>query len=248
MSGSRRDWGRIRVGGRSTPDLTSPFDNPLTAYDPFPSTRPDVTASSSRSTHDPDQEKPTLQISGELADFAATLENPIPDRKVVDLGQLDAAMEFMVGQQRTDVTAEEYRRVRRKSEWHRGQRSYQIDLRLVPILMIVYFLQQLDKSVLSFASPFGLSTDLNLQGTDYSWLGSILYFAQLFFQLREWRVFSRRSPQSPSGHWSNSPSTGGSVAASLHGPSSSSSRRPQPTPRACSSLGSSLAAPSGSMR
>lgn len=53
---------------------------------------------------------------------------------------------------------------------------------LLPIMLGVYFLQQLDKSTLSYASVFGLVKDAKLGGQDYSWLGSVVYIAQLFMQ------------------------------------------------------------------
>jgi hypothetical protein len=57
-----------------------------------------------------------------------------------------------------------------------------IDLAILPIMLGVYFLQQLDKSTLSYASVFGLIADAHLGGQDYSWLGSIVYIAQLVMQ------------------------------------------------------------------
>jgi hypothetical protein len=66
------------------------------------------------------------------------------------------------------VTAAENKRILRK-----------IDLTILPILLFVYFLQALDKATLSYASVFGLLDDANLGGEDYSWLGSIVYIAQL---------------------------------------------------------------------
>ncbi|KAE8150255.1 major facilitator superfamily domain-containing protein [Aspergillus avenaceus] len=57
-----------------------------------------------------------------------------------------------------------------------------IDRRLLPLLLGAYFFQQLDKSSLSYVSIFGLVEDANLQGQEYSWLGSILYLAQLVMQ------------------------------------------------------------------
>lgn len=57
-----------------------------------------------------------------------------------------------------------------------------IDLRLLPILLSIYFLQQLDKSTLSYASVFGLIKKTHLHGQMYSWLGSVVYLAQLIFQ------------------------------------------------------------------
>ncbi|CAG8267731.1 unnamed protein product [Penicillium salamii] len=57
-----------------------------------------------------------------------------------------------------------------------------IDLRLLPILLGIYFLQQLDKSTISYASVFGIVEKANLQGQEYSWLGGSIYLAQLVFQ------------------------------------------------------------------
>lgn len=57
-----------------------------------------------------------------------------------------------------------------------------IDLVILPIMLIVYFLQCLDKATLSYASVFGLITDADLVGNQYSWLGSIVYLAQLVMQ------------------------------------------------------------------
>ncbi|KAK2790365.1 hypothetical protein FQN52_005633 [Onygenales sp. PD_12] len=57
-----------------------------------------------------------------------------------------------------------------------------IDYRILPLLLGAYFFQQLDKSSLSYVSIFNLSEDANLHGKQYSWLGSILYLAQLVMQ------------------------------------------------------------------
>lgn len=57
-----------------------------------------------------------------------------------------------------------------------------IDLNLLPVILFVYCLQSLDKTTLSYASVFGLSDDAHLQKNQLSWLGSIVYIAQLVFQ------------------------------------------------------------------
>ncbi|QRW20736.1 major facilitator superfamily transporter [Rhizoctonia solani] len=57
-----------------------------------------------------------------------------------------------------------------------------VDRWLVPVMLMVYFLQQLDKSSLSYTSVFGIVSDTNLVGSQYSWLGSIVYVAQLIWQ------------------------------------------------------------------
>ncbi|KAH7318064.1 allantoate permease [Stachybotrys elegans] len=69
------------------------------------------------------------------------------------------------------VTPADNRRVLRK-----------IDLRILPLILFVYCLQSLDKTTLSYASVFGLIEDTNLVKDEFSWLGSIVYVAQLVFQ------------------------------------------------------------------
>jgi len=58
-----------------------------------------------------------------------------------------------------------------------------IDIALLPLMLIVYFLHALDKATLSYASIFGLIDDTGLEGDQFSWLGSIVFLAQLIFQL-----------------------------------------------------------------
>lgn len=69
------------------------------------------------------------------------------------------------------VTPEDNARILRK-----------IDMVILPIILVVYFLQGLDKATLSYASVFGLIKDTHLVGKQYSWLGSIVYLAQLAAQ------------------------------------------------------------------
>ncbi|KAJ3554998.1 hypothetical protein NM688_g2813 [Phlebia brevispora] len=71
----------------------------------------------------------------------------------------------------TEFTTEESIKVLRK-----------IDLWLMPVIVMVYFLQQLDKSSLSYTSVFNIVQETHLIGQQYSWLGSIVYVAQLVWQ------------------------------------------------------------------
>lgn len=71
-------------------------------------------------------------------------------------------------QQQVVVTDEDNKRILRKTDKH-----------VLPILVWVYFLQILDKSVLGYGSVFGLQRDTGLVGTQYSWVGSIAPVAQL---------------------------------------------------------------------
>lgn len=85
----------------------------------------------------------------------------------------DKAAELLNSSERITVTPEDNKRILRK-----------IDLVILPILLSVYFLQSLDKTTLSYASVFGLIEDANLDpdSDQYSWLGSIVYIAQLVMQ------------------------------------------------------------------
>jgi hypothetical protein len=91
---------------------------------------------------------------------------------VVPRSRRDKAAELLESAAvRVTLTAADNRRILRK-----------IDLVILPILLIVYFLQSLDKATLAYASVFGLIVDTNLHGEEYSWLGSIVYVAQLVMQ------------------------------------------------------------------
>lgn len=45
-----------------------------------------------------------------------------------------------------------------------------IDIRLMPLLCLVYALNFLDRSTLSFASVMGMKEDIRLKGDNYEWL------------------------------------------------------------------------------
>lgn len=77
----------------------------------------------------------------------------------------DAYLHYKHAGDHTDFDAVEARKVLRK-----------IDLRLVPVLFVVYLLQYLDKNGINYASVYGLQKGTHLVGDDYSWLGSIFYF------------------------------------------------------------------------
>ncbi|KAE9969697.1 hypothetical protein EG328_006712 [Venturia inaequalis] len=57
-----------------------------------------------------------------------------------------------------------------------------IDLRVIPLLFITYNLNFMDKTILSSASVFGLSSDTGLKGQEYSWVSSIFYFGYFFWE------------------------------------------------------------------
>ncbi|PNP37783.1 hypothetical protein TGAMA5MH_10268 [Trichoderma gamsii] len=53
-----------------------------------------------------------------------------------------------------------------------------IDMNLMPLMCIIYGLNYLDKTTLSYASIMGLKTDLKLVGDNYQWLSSLFYFGK----------------------------------------------------------------------
>lgn len=73
--------------------------------------------------------------------------------------------------ERVTLTEADNRRIRRKT-----------DKVILTILVWVYFLQILDKSVLGYGAVFGLQKDTRLSGSQYSFLGSIAPIAQLGWQ------------------------------------------------------------------
>ncbi|RAH63739.1 allantoate permease family MFS transporter [Aspergillus aculeatinus CBS 121060] len=56
-----------------------------------------------------------------------------------------------------------------------------IDLYIMPLICVVYFLQYLDKIAISYASVTGLRESAHLHGNQYNWVSSIFFFGQLAF-------------------------------------------------------------------
>ncbi|KAK2802195.1 hypothetical protein FQN51_004877 [Onygenales sp. PD_10] len=77
----------------------------------------------------------------------------------------------MIGDRRVAITEEDNNRIRRKT-----------DKVILAILVWVYFLQILDKTVLGYGAIFGLQEDTGLTGNQYSLVGSIAPIAQLAWQ------------------------------------------------------------------
>ncbi|KAL6810271.1 putative MFS transporter [Trichoderma sp. SZMC 28015] len=77
----------------------------------------------------------------------------------------------LIGSEQIELTEEDSRRICRKT-----------DRVILAILVWVYFLQILDKSVLGYGATYGLKTDTHLTGNEYSLVGSIAPIAQLAWQ------------------------------------------------------------------
>lgn len=50
---------------------------------------------------------------------------------------------------------------------------------------LVFGLNYLDKTTLSYASIMGIKTDIHLVGDNYQWLGSIFYLGFLIWEVRQ---------------------------------------------------------------
>ncbi|KAA8647812.1 hypothetical protein EYZ11_010428 [Aspergillus tanneri] len=90
----------------------------------------------------------------------------------------DAALE-LVGQGRSEgpLDPEASARLVRK-----------IDLYVMPLICVVYFLQYLDKIAVSYASVTGLRESTNLHGNQFNWVSSIFFFGQLALQFPTMRL------------------------------------------------------------
>jgi hypothetical protein len=49
-----------------------------------------------------------------------------------------------------------------------------IDMRIMPMIFVIYCLQLMDKNSLSYAAIMGIKEDANLTPAQYSWLGSLV--------------------------------------------------------------------------
>ncbi|KAJ6441199.1 MFS transporter [Purpureocillium lavendulum] len=88
----------------------------------------------------------------------------------MDVKHADRAL-ALIGSGQVELTEEDSRRICRKT-----------DRVILAILVWVYFLQILDKSVLGYGATYGLKTDTGLTGNQYSLVGSIAPIAQLAWQ------------------------------------------------------------------
>ncbi|KAI5467804.1 major facilitator superfamily domain-containing protein [Mariannaea sp. PMI_226] len=69
-----------------------------------------------------------------------------------------------------------------------------IDFILLPLLCGCYIFSFLDKTILNYASIFGIKDALHLKGSNYSWLGSIFYIGYMIGSMA-WAKLVQRWPQ-----------------------------------------------------
>ncbi|KAH8695994.1 putative MFS allantoate transporter [Talaromyces proteolyticus] len=94
----------------------------------------------------------------------------------------DEALKAFQGIEGQVITVDEAtnRRLLRTIDWH-----------LMPIMCLVYGMNYLDKTTISYASIMGLKTDLKLVGNDYQWLGSMFYFGYLGWEFPTTQLLQR---------------------------------------------------------
>ncbi|KAJ9299644.1 hypothetical protein DTO271G3_2528 [Paecilomyces variotii] len=66
-----------------------------------------------------------------------------------------------------------------------------IDRHMMPLMCVIYGLNYLDKTTLSYASIMGIKTDIGLTGDDYQWLGSMFYFGYLAWEYPTGQLLQR---------------------------------------------------------
>lgn len=180
---------RIGNAGRRRPESVSASPNASRSASPVTIDRqPLLDVSGGINMGDDDDDASVASIDG---DFRGRFAGSVSDSR--GRSGNDAAAELMrrLGvspERRVKVTPEDDARVLRR-----------IDLIVLPLMLAVYFLQGnavlsfrvfrklsvvpgLDKATIAYASIFGLIEDTGLQGNQFSWLGSIVYVAQLIAQ------------------------------------------------------------------
>jgi hypothetical protein len=114
---------------------------------------------------------PEKSLDPESALHSETAQPTSEKWKVSRSGDGDVAMSLFSSPadfQNNPITPEEDAAVKRK-----------VDFMILPYLAVCYAFFYIDKTTLSYAAIFGIREDLNLQGTQYSWLSSIFYFGFL---------------------------------------------------------------------
>ncbi|KAE8442002.1 hypothetical protein EG329_003938 [Mollisiaceae sp. DMI_Dod_QoI] len=100
-----------------------------------------------------------------------THTTPVDDGTPQYQSNADGALQMLEGGSIGSVDAEKSKRLLRR-----------IDIYIMPLICIVYFLQYLDKISIGYGSVTGLRTDAHLVGDDYNWVSSIFFFGQLVFE------------------------------------------------------------------
>lgn len=105
------------------------------------------------------------------AETVPTLSKEDDLKRVHAVQAEDDAARILAEAETTEFSVEDDKRVLRK-----------IDLWVLTPMILIYTIQQMDKSSVSYAAVFGLQKATGLHGTMYPWLSSIVYIMQLIIQ------------------------------------------------------------------
>lgn len=121
---------------------------------------------------------PVMSDADSFAEVAREATRSSPDAKsvqtIVDEAELakrrsnvDAALKIVTetGEILDETDAKTDRRLLRK-----------VDLHIMPLICIVYFLHYIDKIAISYASVTGIVESTHLRGNQFNWVASILFF------------------------------------------------------------------------
>lgn len=127
-----------------------------------------------------DKGRPVSPVDLE-AERRASLSKTSAGRRILEHSHdADEAMKAFAEGEVAELDAATSKRLLRIIDWH-----------LMPLLCVVYGLNFLDKTTLSYASIMGMKKDINLKGDDYQWLGSMFYFGYLVWEYPTNRLLQR---------------------------------------------------------
>ncbi|EEQ32054.1 membrane transporter [Microsporum canis CBS 113480] len=117
-------------------------------------------------------EEQTEKVSQTSREERAEIADPEKNQKAVGVSEdADEAMKAFAEGGPIELTPEDNKRLLRIIDW-----------KLMPMMCVVYGLNYLDKTTLSYASVMGLKQDINLVKDNYQWLGSMFYFGYLAWE------------------------------------------------------------------
>lgn len=121
--------------------------------------------------------------------------------RVVPAGVDDALRLTMKQTSNEPLTSEAALKLRKKIDWH-----------LLPLMMILYWVQFMDKTTLGNSAILGIREDNHLDVNQYNWLGTIFYIAYLVFEYPQNLALQRF----PVGKWMSANIACWAVALTMH--------------------------------
>ncbi|EHY59653.1 Allantoate permease [Exophiala dermatitidis] len=118
-----------------------------------------------------------VNLEGQRASISST---KAAQKIIAHSNDADEAMKAFASGEVLEINEATNKRLLRIIDWH-----------LMPLLCVIYGLNYLDKTTLSYASIMGIKKDLGLKGDDYQWLGSMFYFGYLAWEYPTNRLLQR---------------------------------------------------------